>query len=85
MAQDAAEVFLAQHGVQCSIQLREEYLRRLREVVNDPLGEPPDPVPVGNNLDMLRVASVEVVEAIMRQRAVATVRTPLPFPSQPNE
>ena len=69
-----ADKFLAEHGLNCAVQLREEYLRRLQTAAFDDLGDAPDPVAMGNNIDMLRVATVEVAEALVEWRRVSGVR-----------
>ena len=73
MALPSGDSFLVVHTLDCAVRLREEYVRRLRDAAFDDLGDAPDPVETGNNLDMLRVSTVEVVEAIIAWRAATGV------------
>lgn len=67
-----ASSFLRDHELRCAVELREEYLRRLQFAILD---QPSSPhlTDIGNNLDMLRTATVEVVEALVRWRQLTGV------------
>ena len=74
MAAADGDTFMAEHTLRCAVHLRAEYLRRLHSAVFDDLGDEPDPVSVGNYIDMLRVSTVEVVEALVQWRIATGVR-----------